>query len=139
MIDTLYAQIGLAVVVIVVAWTFLAGDEPERIGGGAYGLGLIASMLFQNSSPLAGPVWGLMIVDSVMLAVYIGLSWKSRRLWPVWAAALQALIVMTHLLAFTDLRPPVAAFYAVINLASFGILMALALGAAGSWRDRRAA
>ena len=38
MFDTLYSQIGAAVMVVVVAFAFLKGDEPERIGGGAYAL-----------------------------------------------------------------------------------------------------
>ena len=56
----------------------------------------------------------------------------------VWAGALEALIVMSHLLTVIDLRPPLAAFYAVINLASYGILVAIAAGTAQAWRDRRA-
>jgi len=68
----------------------------------------------------------------------VALAWKCRRSWPVWASALQALIVMSHLLTLVDLRPPMFAFYAVMNLASYGILLALALGTFQSWRNWRA-
>lgn len=139
MFDTLYAQAGTAVSLIVVAFVFLKGDEPERVGAGAFALALLASLLLQNDSQLSGPQWGLIAVDTVMLGVYAALAWKSRRSWPVWAGALQALIVMTHVLTLIDLRPPPAAFYAVINLASYGILLAIALGAFRAWRDRHAA
>jgi hypothetical protein len=136
--DTLYAQVGTAISLVVVAFAFLKGDEPERVGAGAYALGLLASLLLHDDSRLSGPQWGLMAVDSVMLGVYAALAWKSRRSWPVWAGALEALIVMSHLLTVIDLRPPLAAFYAVINLASYGILLAIAAGTAQAWRDRRA-
>lgn len=139
MFDTLYAQIGTAFSLVVVAFAFLKGDEPERVGAGAFALGLLASLLLQNDSRLSGPQWGVMAVDVVMLGVYAALAWKSRRSWPVWAGALQALIVMSHLLTVVDLRPPLAAFYAVINLASYGILLAIAAGTAQAWRERRAA
>ena len=138
MFDTLYSQIGAAVMVVVVAFAFLKGDEPERVGGGAYALGTLASILVPDDSRLYGLQWGMTIVDVIMLGVYVTLAWKSRRSWPVWASALQSLAVMTHVLMVIDLRLPLAAFLAVINLAAWGILLALAIGVVHAWRDRRA-
>ena len=138
MFDTLYSQIGAAIGVVVVAFAFLKGDEPERVGAGAYALGSLAALLVQDDTQLYGPQWGLMIVETVMLAVYAALAWKSRRSWPIWASALQSLVVMSHLLTMADIRPPITAFYAVINLASYGILLVLTLGVLQAWRDRRA-
>lgn len=138
MFDTLYSQIGAAVGVIVVTFAFLKGDEPERVGGGVYALGALASLMLQDDSQLYGPQWGLMIAETVMLAVWVALAWKSRRSWPIWAGALQSVVVMSHVLTTTDVRPPIAAFYAVVNMASYGILLALALGVLRAWRDRRA-
>ena len=139
MFDTLYSQIGSAIAVAVVAFAFLRGDEPERVGAGAFALGLLASLLVQDDSQLYGPQWGLFVIDVILLTVYIALAWKSRRSWPVWASGLQALSVMTHVLTIVDPRPPGAAFYAVVNLASYGIQLALALGVHRAWRDARAA
>lgn len=137
MFDTLYSQIGAAVGVIVVAFAFLKGDEPERVGAGIYALGSLAALLVQNDTQLYGPQWGLMAVEAVVLAAYVAVAWKSRRSWPIWAGALQAVVVMSHVLTTADLRPPIAAFYAVVNLASYGILLVIALGVLQSWRDRR--
>lgn len=139
MFDTLYARIGAGVATLVIAFAFLKGDEPERVGAGAYALGLLASLLLQDDSRLSGSQWGVMTIDTIMLGVYAALAWKSRRSWPVWATGLQALVVMSHLLTLFDLRPPLAAFYAVINMASYGILLAIAVGTFCAWRDRRAA
>ena len=138
MFDTLYSQIGAAIAVAVVAFAFLKGDEPERVGAGAYALSLLASVLVQNDSQLYGPQWGMMAIDAIMLPVYAGLAWKSRRAWPVWASAFQLLIVMSHVMTMVDLRPPMAAFYAVTNLANYGILAAIAFGTFQASRDRRA-
>ena len=138
MFDTLYSQIGAAVGVVVVAFAFLKGDEPERVGGGVYALGSLAALLVQNDSQLFGPQWGLMAVETDVLGAYAALAWKSRRSWPIWASALQSVVVMSHVLTTTDIRPPIAAFYAVVNLASYGILLVLALGVLQAWRDRRA-
>ena len=82
MFDTLYSQIGAAIGVAVVAFAFLKGDEPERVGGGVYALGALASLLLQDDTRLYGPQWGLMGLDAVLLAAYAAVAWKSRRSWP---------------------------------------------------------
>lgn len=139
MFDTLSTQIGAVLTVLVVAFAFLKGDEPERIAAGGYVLSWFASLLIQGDGAVGGTQWGLMAIDSIMLAVFAGLAWKSRRAWPVWAAALQSLTVMSHILTLVDIRPPVSAFYAVINLASTGILLVIAIGTFWAWQERRAA
>lgn len=139
MFDTLYAQIGGAVAVAVAVFAFLKGDEPERVGAGAYLISMLATWLVQDDTQLYGPQWGMMAIDAVMVPVYIALAWKSRRSWPVWAAALQSLIVMCHVLTLIDVRLPLAAFLAVMNVAAYGILLALALSTLRAWRERRKA
>lgn len=138
MFDTPLTQIGAGLTVLVVAFAFLKGDEPERIGAGGYVLAWFASLLTQGDGAADGTQWGLMAIDSIMLTVLVGLSWKSRRAWPVWASALQSLTVTGHILTLVDIRPPASAFYALINLASMGILMAIAIGTFRAWQDRRA-
>lgn len=139
MFETLSSQIGAGIAALVVVFAFVKGDEPERLGAGAYGLSLLASLLVQDASTTDRTQWGLFAIDLIMLAVYGGLAWKSRRSWPVWASALQALIVTSHLLMVANLRPTIDAFYAAINLASYGIMVALAVGTFWAWQERRAA
>lgn len=139
MLDTLHSQIGFALAAIVAAAAFLKGDEPERIGAGAFMIGVFATQLVHDPGALTGPQWSLIAVDLAFLAVCIALAWKSRRTWPVWASAFQSLAVASHLLTLVDLRPPLAAFYAVVNLAGYGVLASIGLGTLVAWRERRAA
>lgn len=139
MFDTLSTQIGAGLTLLVVAFAFLKGDDPERIAAGGYVLSWFASLLIQGDGSVTGTQWGLMAIDAIMLAVFIALAWKSDRAWPVWTAALQSLTVMSHVLTLVDIRPPVSAFYAVINLASTGILFTIAVGTFWAWQERRAA
>ena len=139
MFDTLWTQIGAVLTVAVVGFAFLKGDEPERVASGAYVLGWFSSLLIQGDSAVSGTQWGLMAIDAVMLAVFVGLVWKAKRAWPTWIAALQSLVVMSHVLTLVDIRPPISAFYAVINLASTGILLVIAIGTFWAWQERRAA
>jgi hypothetical protein len=139
MFDTLSAQVGAGVTLLVVAFAFLKGDDPERTAAGGYVLSWFASLLIQGDGSVGGTQWGLMAIDAVMLAVFVALAWKSQRAWPVWAAAFQSLTVMSHILTLVDIRPPLSAFYAVINLASIGILLSIAVGTFWAWQDRQAA
>lgn len=136
MFETLASQIGAAVAVCVTAFAFLKGDEPERIGAGAYILGFLASLLVQDTGQLYGTNWLLMAIDIAMLAVLAALAWKTERAWPVWGCALQSIIVLSHVLSIVDVRPPLYAFYAVINLASYGLLVTIAVGTFWAWQDR---
>lgn len=139
MFDTLYSQIGAGVAILIVAFAFLKGDEPEKIGAGAFMIGWLASLLVQDDSALHGPQWGMMAIDLVCLAIYLALAWKSRRAWPAWASGLQSLAVASHLLILVDQRVPLSSFYTVIALAGYGILLALAIGTFWAWQERRAA
>ena len=139
MFDTLPAQIGAAFMVLVGLFAFMKGDEPERIGAGTYLLAWFASLLAQQDGQLYGIQWGMFAIDIVMLLVFAALVWKSSRAWPVWACGLQALSVMTHIMLMLDIRPPMQSFFTVINLAGYGILLAIAIGTFYAWQERRAA
>ncbi len=83
-----------------------------------------------------------MALDVVQFAVFIGLAWQSRRAWPIWASAFQALIVTGHILMVIDLKASTNAFFAFAamnNLSNYAILIALAVGTFWAWQERRAA
>ncbi len=138
MFETIYSQVGAAVTLIVVAFAFIKGDEPERIASAAFVLVTGAVMLIPHTHD-PGPQWSRMGLDSLLLAVFIGLAWHSRRTWLFWASAFQSLIVTGHILIVADLRPPGDAFAAVNNMSNYGLLVALAVGTFWAWQERRAA
>lgn len=138
MFDTLYSQIGAAIIVAVAAFAFLKGDEPERIGAGAYLFLWFASLLVQNDSDIYNLQWSMFAIDLIVLVVFAGLSWKAARSWPIWATALQLLAVASHIMVFIDLRPSVSAFYTVLNIASYGVILCIAIGTFWAWQERRA-
>ena len=140
MLDTLYSQIGLLPMVLVGILAFTKGDEPERLAMGAYLLGWMAGMLLQDDSGLHAS-WqpGLFALDVAMLLVFGGIAWKYRRSWPIWAASLQLIIVMSHVVILFDHRAGMSAVYTVMNIASYGILLSIAVGAFWAWQERRAA
>lgn len=139
MFDTVYSQIVLAAAVLVVTFAFVKGDEPERMGGAAYAMVFLAVTMIKGGSSLTFPRWGVMGLEIVLLVVFVGLAWHSRRAWPVWAASFQALIVTGYILVAASLRPPHNAVATVINMSNYGLLIALAVGTFWAWQERRVA
>lgn len=138
MFETIYSQVGGIVTLLVVAFAFIKGGEPERIASSAFLLTTLAAMLLPGGHG-HGPQWARMGLDIVVLIVFIGLAWHSRRTWLIWASAFQSLIVTGHVMVVADLRPPGDAFAAVNNLSNYGLLVALAVGTFWAWQERRAA
>lgn len=139
MFEDIYTQVGIAVTVLVVAFALVKGDEPERIAAAAFVFVVVAAMVSPNTGSTDGPRWGSIGRDLLLLAVFAGLAWHSRRTWLFWASAFQSLIVTGHMLVLADIRPPGAAFAAVNNMSNYGLLVSLAVGTFWAWQERRAA
>lgn len=139
MFETIYSQLVAAAAVLVVAFAFWKGDEPERMGTAGYALVFLGGLVVPGSDDLGAPQWGLMAMDFVLLAVFMGLTFHSRRAWLVWASAFQALIVTVHVLVAANLRPPSDAFATAYNMSNYGLLIAMAVGTFWAWQERRVA
>jgi hypothetical protein len=138
MFDTLAVQIGAVFVVAVCTFSFLKGDELERFFAGIFILFWFGSLVVQAASAAPTFHWGVMLLDSAMLILLIWLSWKSSVAWPAWAASCQILIVLSHLVSVFGLAPQLENYIAVVNLAGYGVLIALGIGTFWAWQERRA-
>lgn len=139
MFETIYSQVLTGFLVLVVGFALVKGDETERIGGAAYALVIIAGVMTSDNSSFSLSRWSAFALDVVLLATFLGLGWQSRRSWPIWAGAFQALIVTGHIMVLANLRPPGDAFAAVNNMANYALLISLAVGTFWAWQERRAA
>ncbi|WP_269513971.1 hypothetical protein [Brevundimonas subvibrioides] len=140
MLDTLYLKLALLPMILIGLFAFSKGDFPERFGMGVYMLSWLASVLVQDDGNLYESFQLKIFLIDLGVAVFFGyLMWRWARNWIVWAMALQLLTVMSHIVYLFDVRPPVAAFYTVINLTSYGILLTIGIGTFWAWQDRRAA
>ncbi len=137
--ETIYSQLVLGAAILVVSFAFVKGDEPERMGAAAYAMVFLAVTMIKDGTSLNFPRWGVMGMEIVLLTVFMGIAWHSRRAWPVWAASFQALIVTCHILIAANLRPPQNAVATVINMSNYGLLIALAVGTFWAWQERRVA
>lgn len=126
--------------VLIGIFAFAKGDQPERLGMGTYLLGWLATALVQDDGQVYQQFqWKMFALDLTMVTVFGFIVWQSKRTWIVWATAIQLLVVMSHIVYLVDVRPPAAAFYTVVNLASYGILVTIGVGTFWAWQERRAA
>ena len=139
MFINIYAQFGAAFMVVICAFAFLKGDAPERTGAGTYMTAWFVTTVLLRDNSMIGALPIISIVDTIVLIVFAGLTWKYRRTWPTWACAFQLLAVMAQLGLAIGLVKSVGPAYAVMNIASYAILTAIAVGTFWAWQDRRAA
>ena len=138
MLDTIYTWVGSAVIVLICGAALWKGDRLEQWGGGLCFLAWLASLLIQDDASLDLQEYAMLGVDFAMLVALGVLAWSGERTWPVWAAACQAITVAVHLAKMVDFRIPTVAYISALVLASYGVLIALAIGTFVAWREREA-
>lgn len=139
MFNTLASQVAVVFVVAVCGFALLKGGETEKTVAGAYLLGWLASLVVQLQSGLEVQKWGVLIIDCIMLAVYAGFAWRSHASWLVWVVGLQLLAVASHLVILFNPETTANAFYTVLNLTAYAILIAMGIGTFWVWQERKAA
>lgn len=136
--ETVASYFGATAILAIVLFAFVVGERAERVGAGTYLVAWLTSLVLQPSGDMSGVQWGIFAIDIVVLAIFAAMVWKAARSWPVWACALQLLVVVSHIMVMLDLKTPVSAFYTVVNLTGYGILVAIAFGTFMAWQERKA-
>jgi hypothetical protein len=138
LLNTLPAQIGAAAILIICAAALWKGDRTEQWGGWICFIGWLISVLIQDDAGMDLEQYAMLGVD---LGVFLGLgvlAWKGQRTWPIWAAACQAITVAVNLAKLVDFRIPQYAYISALAIASYGVLIALAVGTVMAWLEREA-
>ena len=121
--------------VVACLFALVRGGPPERIGA------LILVADFELSLFVVGPMshrfsgveWPMFGVDFAAFAALYLLSILSARYWPIWMAALQGCVALSHLVGF---RRDIIAWAYGTTVASWSYLL-LAILAIATWRHIR--
>jgi len=130
--------VGMSIMLLAGLFALAKGGKPERIGAGTMLVAWFLSILAQMITGYDAMQWPVLIIDVVVLAIFVALVWKSPRSWPVWASGLQLLAVASHVMVLLQMKPTISAFYTVVNMTAYGIMLAITIGAILAWQERRA-
>jgi hypothetical protein len=112
------------------------GRKYERIAAVVFIAATLFSILLR--SPLSGRYSGIeisdLVIDSGVLAAVIAIALVSDRFWPLWAAGLQLVDSMSHMLKAVQPGLLPAVYAAAERFWSYPILIILLVGA---WRQHR--
>lgn len=112
------------------------GSTYERIAATVFIAASLISILMR--SPLHGRYTGIetsdLIVDSGVLVAVIAIALVSDRFWPLWAAGLQLVDSMSHIMKLVDADLIPKVYGAAERFWSYPILLILLIGA---WRQHR--
>ncbi|RYE55144.1 MAG: hypothetical protein EOP20_10805 [Hyphomicrobiales bacterium] len=139
MFNIIYAIVGAVFMVGMALFAFLKGNKAEKFGAGTYLFAWFASLVLQENDGFQGVPVGLMLIDTGVLVAFCAIAWRYRQSWPVWAAGLQLITVMSQFMRLTGQNVLVASLYTVTNLTSYLIIICIIVGTFYAWQERRAA
>ncbi len=131
-------HIGTIIFVLVCCFAILKGEMTERLVGGLLLVSWGASLASQQALGLLRAQYPVMAIDIIDLMVFSFLAWKSRRSWPMWAAAFQAIAVAVNIGKAAGLRIDGVLYLIAYNLTAYYVAAALLIGTIIVWREREA-
>lgn len=124
------------VLVVSCGYALWRGRRYERIAALVFVAATVLSIL--GHSPLRGRYVALetsdLIVDSAVLVAVVAIALVSDRFWPLWAAGLQLVDSMSHVMKVVDADLLPKVYGAAERFWSYPILLILLVGA---WRQHR--
>jgi hypothetical protein len=124
------------VLIVSCGYALWRGRRYERIAAVVFVAATILSIL--GHSPLRGRYVAIetsdLIVDSAVLVAVVAIALLSDRFWPLWAAGLQLVDSMSHVMKAIDVDLLPKVYGAAERFWSYPILIILLVGA---WRQHR--
>jgi hypothetical protein len=127
---------GVTLTVVVCAGAFWQGGREEQLAAGGLLLSFALTVALRDNS-WRGTQWSAVVADSGLLILLTAISLRTKRYWPLAAAAFQLLCVLMHVARMID--PGVRAWaYATGQVIwSQMVFYALGVGVWNTWRQRR--
>jgi hypothetical protein len=114
------------------------GSATERQGATIYFVAWIGCALVLSDHPIGAALDAFTAIDVVVFASFVLLAWKSKRTWPICAAAFQAVELLADTARYLGVSVKATAPIYAGNVAAYGILATMVAGAWLSWREREA-
>jgi hypothetical protein len=120
--------IGILLAMLACGYAIVCGGKPERVAGALILVDWIASPLLASGDAFHHTQLAIFMMDSVLTLVLLFIAMSSKRFWPLWVAAFQVLEVLIHIAMLVDHGVRPRAYFIGIEISSYLILLALAIG-----------
>jgi hypothetical protein len=111
------------------------GDAEERIIASVLVIAAAGSSLTRDHNWL-GVQWGLLATDLPVLAIMVWIALRTRRWWPLFAAAFEFLAILTHTASMIDRSLGNWAYVTAGVIWSYGMLLSVFVGTVNTMRLR---
>jgi hypothetical protein len=128
--------VGLAIMVIVCGGAFWKGQRDEQVAAGGLLLAVMVTVLLRDPR-WVGPQWGAFIADVCLVLLLTAVALRSRRYWPLFAAAFQLLCVVIHVARIFDPGVHGWAYATGEVIFTQWVFFAVGVGTINSWRASR--
>jgi hypothetical protein len=125
----------LAFLLLSSTYAFIKGGQPERIGAVTLlgGASLTVFVAFPLGIRFQGVEAGILIIDLLILGIFLWLSIRSTRFWPIWIAAMLGAEVVIHVALMIAPTVVPRAYMDALALWSWFAQLVLAIA---TWRHR---
>jgi hypothetical protein len=127
--DTPVQAIGTVSLAMVCSYAVWRGGRPERLAAILVALDWFATPFFENHDAFKHPQFAVLALDGAVMVALLCIALTSDRYWPLWVTAFQLFELLMHVAMATDHRVRPRAYYIGIEIGSYLMLAALALGA----------
>lgn len=120
-------------------FALVRGGRTERAAVGI----IVAAALLSQIASLMGNRWHsfevyIMAVDAVTFIAFVVLAKRSRKFWPIWAAAAQLIGTLTHLVVLFEPSIVLEVYASTQPFWAVPVILALTVGTRGERRLRAA-
>ena len=129
--------VGLAITVIVCGGAFWKGGREEQLAAVGLMLSTLATVFLSDRQVGRWPQWSAFAADSCLLVLLTWIALRTRRYWPLLAAAFQLLCVAIHVARLVDPGVRAWAYATGQVILSQWVFFAVGVGTINTWRASR--
>ena len=129
--------VGLAITVAVCGGAYWKGGREEQLAASGLMLSTLTTVLLSDRRWGGGPQWSAFAADTCLLILLTWIALRTRRYWPLAAAAFQLLCVVIHVARMVD--PGVLGWAYATGQVIFSqwVFFAVGIGTINTWRASR--
>jgi hypothetical protein len=128
--------VGIAFELFICLAGLIIGDWRGRTGSLIFLATLVLEIILKDFTSLA-PLWRYLMTDTLCLAGFVLLCWKSPHPWPLWVSGVQLMNVCISLVAWQNSYVRLWAYYTALTIFGYAALLVFGAGLLLTLRHRR--